>query len=107
TTTPVVASDCTARLEVANSWPGGYQAQVVVRNAGERDLTHWTVTWPQPAGHVISNLWNGTLTARAGSVTVANAAHNAELPVAGSTTFGFTANGPGTPTPDLTCTSGG
>ncbi|GAA3463969.1 protein kinase [Saccharothrix longispora] len=107
TTTPVVVSDCTARLEVANSWPGGYQAQVVVRNAGERDLTHWTVSWPQPADHVISNLWNGTLTSRAGSVTVTNAAHNAELPVAGSTAFGFTANGPGTPTPDLTCTSGG
>ncbi|MGM1065569.1 protein kinase domain-containing protein [Saccharothrix sp. Mg75] len=104
---PPPSPDCTARLDVTNSWPGGYQAQVTVRNAGARALAGWTVTWPQPEGHAISNLWNGTLTTGAGSVTVANADHNAELPVDGSTAFGFTANGPGTPRLDVTCASGG
>ncbi|WP_367127931.1 protein kinase [Saccharothrix sp. HUAS TT1] len=102
-----VTSDCSARFGVTNSWPGGYQAQVTVRNAGEHALTDWTVTWPQPDGHAISNLWNGTLRVDDGSVSVSNADHNAELPVAGSTTFGFTANGPATPSPDVTCTSSG
>ncbi|GGP75537.1 protein kinase domain-containing protein [Saccharothrix coeruleofusca] len=108
TTATAVSSGCTARFEITNSWPGGYQVQVTVRNAGERALDAWAVTWPQPEGHTISNLWNGVLTANTGtaSVTVTSAGYNAELPVAGSTTFGFTANGPATPRLDLTCTSG-
>lgn len=100
------SADCDADFEITNSWPGGYQALVTVRNAAERALGGWTVTWPQPTGHVISNLWNGTFTAEAGSVKVFNADHNAKVPVNGSTTFGFTANGPATPNPDVTCTSG-
>ncbi|WP_447002668.1 serine/threonine-protein kinase [Saccharothrix isguenensis] len=104
---PVTSSvDCDADFTITNSWPGGYQALVTVRNAAERALTEWVVTWPQPAGHVISNLWNGRFTAEGGSVRVVNADHNATLPVDGSTTFGFTANGPGTPRPDVTCSSG-
>ncbi len=105
TDTATSTPDCSARFEVTNSWPGGYQVQVTVRNAGERALTEWTVTWPQPADHAISNLWNGTLTVDTGSVTVTNADYNGPLPANGSTTFGFTANGPATPRPDVTCTS--
>jgi serine/threonine protein kinase len=96
-------ADCTARFEITNSWPGGYQARVTVHNAAASALTTWTVTWPRPDGHAISNLWNGTLTVDDDSVTVTNLSHNGKLPVGGSTTFGFTANGPGVPDPGLTC----
>jgi serine/threonine protein kinase len=106
TSTPAPPRDCTARFGITNSWPGGYQADVIVRNASERALTTWTVSWPRPQGHAISNLWNGALTVDDDSVTVTNLPHNAELPVHGSTSFGFTANGVGVPDPDLTCTSG-
>jgi hypothetical protein len=98
---------CAARLEVTNSWPDGYQAQVIVRNASGRALTGWSVTWPQPVGHVINNLWNGVLTTRADSVTVTSADYNATLPVDGTTTLGFTANGPATEPPNVTCTPKG
>ncbi|MEV8437463.1 protein kinase [Actinosynnema sp. NPDC051121] len=106
TTTPAPRSaDCTARFEITNSWPGGYQAHVTVRNASGQPFTTWTVTWPRPDGHSISNLWNGSLTAGDSSMTVTNLSHNGKLPAGGSTTFGFTANGPGVPDPDLTCTA--
>lgn len=105
TTTTRPVPDCTARFEVTNSWPGGYQAEITVRNARDSALPNWTVTWPQQAGHAISNLWNGAFTAAADSITVTNLSHNARLPVAGSTTFGFTANGPFTRSPAVTCTS--
>ncbi|MEU4746342.1 cellulose binding domain-containing protein, partial [Actinosynnema sp. NPDC023658] len=107
TTAAVASSDCRARFGITNSWPGGYQAQVTVRNVSEHPLTTWTVTWPRPDGHAISNLWNGTLAVDADSVTVTNLGHNGKVPAGGSTTFGFTANGPGTPDPELSCTSGG
>jgi serine/threonine protein kinase len=100
------SAECDADFKVTTTWPGGYQAVVTVRNAAERPLGGWTVTWPQPTGHVISNLWNGTFTAESGSVRVTNADHNAKLPVDGSTSFGFTANGPVTLRPEVTCSSG-
>ncbi|NUT53269.1 MAG: protein kinase [Saccharothrix sp.] len=107
TTTRPAASGCAARLGITNSWPGGYQAQVTVRNTSGQPLNGWTVTWPRPDGHTISNLWDGTVKMDEDSVTVTNAAHNAKLSAGGSLVFGFTANGPGTPDPDLACTSNG
>ncbi len=106
TTSTTPPAGCAARLEVTNSWPDGYQARVTVRNASGRALTGWTLTWPQPTGHVINNLWDGVLTRGADSVTVTSADYNAALPVDGTTTLGFTANGPATAPPDVTCTSG-
>jgi hypothetical protein len=106
-TNPVTSSaECAADFKITNSWPGGYQAVVTVRNAAGRGLTEWTVSWAKPGDHVISNLWNGRFTEAAGSVTVTNLDHNAQLPVDGTTSFGFTANAPATPSPDVTCTSG-
>ncbi|TQM85543.1 serine/threonine protein kinase [Saccharothrix saharensis] len=107
TTNPAAAPPpgCTARFAITNSWPGGYQAHVTVRNTSAGPLGGWTVTWPRPEGHSISNLWNGTVDMGDDSVTVRNLSHNGKLPVDDSTTFGFTANGPGVPAPDLTCAS--
>jgi serine/threonine protein kinase len=102
-TTPTAA--CDARYELTDSWPDGYNAQITVHNADKRDLTGWTVTWEQPAGHKIGNLWNGVLRQDATSVTVTNADYNAKLPVGGTTNFGFTAAGPAPDRPTVTCTS--
>lgn len=107
TTSTTPAPGCAARLEITSAWPDGYQAQVTVRNASGRALTGWTLTWPQPAGNAINNLWNGVLTKGSDSVTVTSADYNAALPVDGTTTLGFTANGPASEPPDVTCTSGG
>lgn len=101
TTTPTTA--CDARYEVTNSWPGGYQVEVTVRNTGPRGLTGWTVTWQLSAGHTIGNLWNGTLTQKATAVTVTNAGHNAVLAAGGTTAFGFVAAGPEPDRPAVTC----
>lgn len=105
TSTSVAETTCDARYELINSWPGGYQATVTVRNAAARSLTGWTVTWSQPAGHTIGNLWNGTLTQDTTSVTVANADYNAQLQPGATTTFGFNAAGPEPAQPTVACTS--
>ncbi|GAB2853744.1 protein kinase domain-containing protein [Lentzea nigeriaca] len=107
TTTPTATTACDARYEVTNSWPGGYQVEVTVRNTSPRGLSGWTVTWQPPAGHTIGNLWNGTLTQKATSVTVTNAGHNAVLPTGGTTTFGFVAAGPEPARPAVTCSTAG
>ncbi|MEU0532669.1 protein kinase domain-containing protein [Amycolatopsis tolypomycina] len=97
---------CAARYEVTNSWPGGYQVQVTVRNDRAAGLSGWSVRWTLPAGHRISGLWNGTFTVDGSTVTVENAAWNAKLDAAASTTFGLialTGTGSDAARPALTC----
>ncbi|MEV4052293.1 protein kinase [Amycolatopsis sp. NPDC049688] len=97
---------CAARYEVTNSWPGGYQVLVTVRNDRAAGLSGWRVRWTLPAGHRITGLWNGTFTVDGSTVTVENAAWNAKLDADGTTTFGLialTQNGSGDARPALTC----
>ncbi|WP_410565025.1 protein kinase domain-containing protein [Amycolatopsis sp. cmx-4-61] len=97
---------CAARYEVTNSWPGGYQVQVTVRNDRTAGLSGWRVRWQLPAGHRISGLWNGTFTVDGSTVTVENAAWNAKLDANATTTFGLialTQNGSDDARPALTC----
>ncbi|OXM66018.1 protein kinase domain-containing protein [Amycolatopsis vastitatis] len=107
---PTTTADlgCAARYEVTNSWPGGYQVQVTVRNDHGAGLSGWRVLWTMPAGHRISDLWNGNFTVDGSTVTVENASWNAKLDAAGATTFGFialTQSGSGDARPSLTCRS--
>ncbi|WP_410586980.1 protein kinase domain-containing protein [Amycolatopsis sp. lyj-23] len=106
--TPTTPADlgCAARYEVTNSWPGGYQVQVTVRNDRRAGLSGWRVRWQLPAGHRISGLWNGTFTVDGSTVTVENAAWNAKLDADATTTFGLialTQNGSADARPALTC----
>ena len=97
---------CAANYQVTNSWPGGYQVEVTVRNDRTDDLTGWSVRWSLPGGHHITGLWNGTFTVEGDTVTVDNAAWNAKLDAGGSTTFGFialTGTGNALSRPELTC----
>ncbi|RSM48610.1 serine/threonine protein kinase [Amycolatopsis balhimycina DSM 5908] len=105
---PTTTTDlgCAARYEVTNSWPGGYQVEVTVRNDHGAGLSGWRVLWTLPAGHRISDLWNGSFTVEGSAVTVENASWNAKLDASGSTTFGFialTQSGSGGARPSLTC----
>ncbi|GAB3894190.1 hypothetical protein GCM10027612_44940 [Microbispora bryophytorum subsp. camponoti] len=56
-------------------------------------------------GQSITSLWNGVNTGTSGAVTVKNAPYNGTVAGAGSTAFGFTANGSGSAPTGVTCTS--
>lgn len=97
---------CAARYEVTNSWPGGYQVQVTVRNDRAAGLSGWRVRWTLPDGHHITGLWNGTFTVDGSTVTVDSASWNAKLDANATTTFGLialTGNGDAGQRPELTC----
>jgi O-glycosyl hydrolase len=104
--TPPAGSGCTATYSVTSSWTGGFQVTVTVaNNSANTATTSWTVRWTLPSGQSISSLWNGDLTTSGSNVTVANLSYNGNIAPSGNTTFGFTADGPSTPIPAVTCTS--
>jgi cellulose 1,4-beta-cellobiosidase len=92
-TTP---APCTATYSVVNSWGGGFQAQVVVKDTGTSPKNGWKLAWNFPGNQQIINLWNGVYTQSGQAVTVTNQSYNAAIPAGGSLTVGFTANVTGT-----------
>ncbi|WP_229399600.1 glycosyl hydrolase [Micromonospora okii] len=96
------APACAATWKVVNRWPGGYQAEVTVRNVGTRATAGWTVRWPTSAGQGIRDAWGATVTTADGTVTARNASWNGRLAPGGSTALGLIGTGTA-PTPTPTC----
>jgi lytic cellulose monooxygenase (C4-dehydrogenating) len=83
---PTGTGACTATVKVANSWNGGYVADVSV-TAGSKSLSGWKVT---VNGATITQAWNGVLS---GTNGITNAAWNGNLAAGGTTTAGYQGTG--------------
>jgi hypothetical protein len=106
TATTTALSGCTATYRVATAWPGGFVAEVTVRNTGQTAINGWTVRWTYPAGLRVNQLWNGTLLTNAPEVSVRNAPWNGALAPNQSAMFGFLGGPTGPHTaPAVTCTA--
>ncbi|WP_308291115.1 cellulose binding domain-containing protein [Micromonospora sp. RL09-050-HVF-A] len=91
---------------MTGSWPGGFQGEVTVRNAGTAPIAGWTLSWTFANGQTINSLWGGTLTQTGARVSVRDAGWNGALGAGATTSVGFTANVTGSNTvPAVTCTS--
>jgi lysophospholipase L1-like esterase len=106
TSSPPGQPGCAATYRLVNSWGGGFQAEVTVRNTATTPTNAWTVRMSLAGGQSITNLWNGVNTGASGAVTVRNAAYNGAIPAGGATVFGYVANGSSSAAPTgITCTS--
>ena len=94
---------CVATYRVTNSWQGGFQGEVTVRNSSTATINSWTVTWTAPSGATLSQVWNGRLSVSGSAVTVRNETHNGTLAANASTTFGFTGTGSSAAPTDVAC----
>jgi predicted carbohydrate-binding protein with CBM5 and CBM33 domain len=94
---PPSPTACTASYAVSSSWPGGFQAQVTVKNPTTATMYGWTVNWVMPDGETLNSGWNGTLSSSGSLATMKSASWNSLLGPNASTSFGFTANFTGTP----------
>jgi hypothetical protein len=92
---------CSATYRTTNSWQGGFQGEVTVRNTGSSSISGWTTTW-SGANATINNLWNGRVTATS-PVTVRNETYNGTVGANATTTYGFTASG--TAPSSVSCTA--
>ncbi len=103
---PVGSASCSAAYSLVNSWPGGFQAQVTVKNTGSVTLIGWSLGWTFPGDQKITSLWNGGYTQTGQAVSVANAAYNGAVAPGGTTTLGFTATDStgAAPPSGVTCT---
>lgn len=90
---PPVTGGCTATYKQINSWAGGFQGELTVKNTGTAAVNPWSATWTWPSGVTLASGWNATVTQSGTTVTAAAPAWASSLAPGASVTVGFTANG--------------
>jgi len=83
---------CSASYTIVNSWPGGFQADLTVRNNGSAALNGWTARFAFANGQTITQMWNGKFSATGSSVTVEPLDWTRSIPANGSVSIGLLAN---------------
>lgn len=107
------AQTCPVTFNIVNSWSGGFQAGITIKNTGTTAINGWTVTWTFPGTQTISQLWGGNVTSQGETITVTNLSWDGSIAVGATmSSVGFTANGTAaTPTAfefnGVACGSGG
>jgi hypothetical protein len=81
-------SGCTVDYAISSSWPGGFGANVTIKNLGDA-VGSWTLTWSYGAGQQISQAWSATVTQSGSQVTARNAGYNGSVATNGTASFGF------------------
>ena len=84
------AVSCRAVYSLTNSWPGGFQGQIVLTNTGTAAISPWKLTWTFPGDQKIGSMWTASFTQSGENVTAVNQSYNATIAPAGSVTIGFT-----------------
>ncbi|MGW1987493.1 cellulose binding domain-containing protein [Streptomyces collinus] len=98
---------CSADMKMTNSWPGGFTAEITVRNGGT-PTKGWKTTWTWPNGERAADHWRAILTQSGRTVTASNASYNGSLAASASTTFGVTVRGGAAKSvPSVSCVAGG
>ncbi|MFI6035129.1 cellulase family glycosylhydrolase [Streptomyces sp. NPDC051315] len=89
TTGTAPAAHCSVGYRVVGEWPGGFQAEIVLRNTGTAAVTGWTLAFAFANGQTVTTMWGGTSSQSGGTVTVTPASYTSTIPAAGSVTVGF------------------
>ncbi|RAJ46897.1 endoglucanase [Kitasatospora sp. SolWspMP-SS2h] len=75
----------------ANSWAGGFTADVTVKNTGSAAISGWTLRWTFPGDQKVTSAWNAKVTQSGAAVTATDLGYNGTLAAGASTGFGLQA----------------
>lgn len=106
-TTPTPSGACTATVKVTNAWPGGFQAEIAVKNTGSAAVDPWSATFQLPSGDSVQSGWNATYTQSGTTVTAKAPTWSTSLASGASVTLGFVGTGPSSALPTTGVTLAG
>ncbi|MER7485893.1 cellulose binding domain-containing protein [Streptomyces sp. NPDC126497] len=72
-----------------NVWPGGFTANVTVKNTGSSAVDGWRLAFTLPSGQRVTNAWNASVTPASGAVTASGLDGTTRIAPGGSQSFGF------------------
>jgi endoglucanase len=90
--TPAAAPSCEVQYKINGQWPGGFNAQILVKNTGDTPLEDVRLTWALPTGQSIVHSWSVELTQEGHLVTATELGGGTPLKAGRTFTFGFIGN---------------
>ncbi|WP_394618233.1 cellulose binding domain-containing protein [Lentzea sp. JNUCC 0626] len=88
-TTAVPTQACAVSYRVTGQWPGGFQANVSVRNTGPTSVDGWTLRWSFANGQAVTEMWNARARQSGSVVSALNAVYNPRIAPRGEVVIGF------------------
>ncbi|MBO0869894.1 MAG: cellulose binding domain-containing protein [Micromonosporaceae bacterium] len=82
------ASGCSVTYVLSGQWPGGFGANVTIKNLGD-PITAWSLAWTYPAGQQVTQIWNATAAQSGTQVTASNVGYNGSVATNATVSFGF------------------
>lgn len=95
TTTPPPARPCAVAYRITETWQGGFQASVTIRNTGTRTTNGWMLRWTFSNGETVRDMWNASARQSGATVFATNADYNPRIAPGDSVQIGFNGNSRG------------
>ncbi len=89
TPTPTPGNSTCRVSYTANSWPGGFTANLTVTNTSSSTINGWTLKFSFPGSQQVTQGWNGVFSQSGNQVTITNASYNGTIPPNGTVNPGF------------------
>jgi predicted extracellular nuclease len=80
---------CEVEYTIHGQWPGGFIAQLWIKNTGDEPISGWDLGWQFSGDEEIRNLWSGQHTQTGADVSVQNLHWNGTIKPGKHTTLGF------------------
>ncbi len=97
---------CEVGYTVHGTWPGGFVAQVWLRNDGPQALDGWALRWASDGDRGLVDVWGARASDDGAAVTARDLPWNAHVPGGGEVTFGFVGSGAPGAAPQLVTLDG-
>jgi cellulase/cellobiase CelA1 len=80
---------CAVTYRIGGQWPGGFQADVTIRNTGDAAINGWTLEWSFSDGQRVEHMWNASSSQRGAVVRATNVHYTATIEPDDEVTLGF------------------
>ncbi|MEU4333136.1 cellulose-binding domain-containing protein [Micromonospora lupini] len=85
---PPPAAPCTVSYRTGSEWPGGFTAQISIKNTNTVPINGWTLSFTFPGDQHIVQSWSATAQQSGATVTARNLSYNPVVAPGASVVFG-------------------
>ncbi|MGV9210523.1 cellulose binding domain-containing protein [Micromonospora sp. RB23] len=85
---PPLAAPCAVSYRTGSEWPGGFTAQITIKNTGTVPINGWTLSFTFPGDQHIAQSWSADAQQSGATVTARNLSYNPLVAPGASVVFG-------------------
>ncbi|PSL52472.1 mannan endo-1,4-beta-mannosidase [Saccharothrix carnea] len=87
---------CDVTYRVSQSWNGGFQGEVAIKNTSSSAVNGWMLAWSFSNGQTVTQMWHAIASQSGSQVSARNESWNPVIAAGGSLSLGFTGSHNGT-----------